>query len=134
MSSGCTTAYVLIHVEYVLLWFQRQVSCTADDLKAFVSAKCNEVIVFSMNGCPYCVEAVKSLTAAGKSPVEVKVTGAGSAKPSALASVLEATTKQDSYPYVFLKGRFVGGCNDGPEDWMGVKSIIKRGELAKYLQ
>ncbi len=90
--------------------------------------------MFSISSCSS-HQAIKCLTVAGQTPVVVEVTDAGSGRPGGLEGLLEATTTQDTYPYVFLKGRFVGGCNDGPEEeWMGIKPIIKRGELAKFLK
>ncbi len=43
-------------------------------------------------------------------------------------------TGSQSVPSIWLKGKFVGGCNDGPEDWMGIKKIIKAGKLEEYLK
>ncbi len=37
-------------------------------------------------------------------------------------------------PNIWLKGKFVGGCNDGPQDWMGIKKIIAAGKLEEYLK
>ncbi len=33
-----------------------------------------------------------------------------------------------------VKGKFVGGCNDGPESWMGITKLIGNGELDKLLR
>ncbi len=33
-----------------------------------------------------------------------------------------------------VKGKFVGGCNDGPETWMGITKLIGNGELDKLLR
>ena len=32
-----------------------------------------------------------------------------------------------------MLGKYVGGCNDGPEPWMGIKKIVKSGKLNDYL-
>merc|ERR1711988_1642186 len=32
-------------------------------------------------------------------------------------------------PYLFVKGKYAGGCNDGPEPWMGVRKLLETGNL-----
>merc|ERR1712046_73916 len=32
-----------------------------------------------------------------------------------------------------VNGKYAGGCNDGPEPWMGVKKLIESGQLKKVL-
>ena len=39
-----------------------------------------------------------------------------------------------SVPNIWVKGKFIGGCEDGPEPWMGVMPLIKNGQLAKMLE
>jgi glutaredoxin-related protein len=36
-------------------------------------------------------------------------------------------------PSVWVNGKFVGGCNDGPESWMGIKKIINNNKLDELL-
>ena len=43
------------------------------------------------------------------------------------------THKQRSVPAVFVKGKFVGGCNDGPEPWMGALKLLSNGGLREML-
>lgn len=43
-------------------------------------------------------------------------------------------THSKSVPNIWLKGKYVGGCNDGPEPWMGIKKIINNGKLGEFLQ
>jgi glutaredoxin len=38
-----------------------------------------------------------------------------------------------SVPYFFVDGKYSGGCNDGPEPWMGVRTMIQTGKLAALL-
>jgi hypothetical protein len=47
---------------------------------------------------------------------------------------LSEMTGSDSIPNVWLKGVYVGGCNDGPKPWMGIKKIIKSGQLNQFLK
>ena len=37
-------------------------------------------------------------------------------------------------PAVFVKRKFVGGCNDGPVPWMGILSSLNDGKLAEWLR
>lgn len=43
------------------------------------------------------------------------------------------THKQRSVPAVFVKGKFVGGCNDGPEPWMGALPLLNSGKIEEML-
>ena len=63
--------------------------------------------------CPYCSKAVTALGAAGVEYTAIERT-------QEMANALLAKTGTTSVPSTWVKGTFVGGCNDGPEDWMGV--------------
>ncbi len=86
----------------------------------------NNVVMFSMDGCPYCDAALKALKEAGIEVVVIEATD-----PQLTA--LEQITSQGSVPNIWVRGKFVGGCNDGPESWMGVKKLLRNGELQKML-
>jgi glutaredoxin len=77
-------------------------------------------------GCPYCVEAVNALKTAGHDIKVVKAT-------RDQREVLYDMTNVGSIPSIWVKGKFVGGCNDGPEAWMGIKKMIKSGKLNEML-
>ena len=47
---------------------------------------------------------------------------------------LEELTTSASVPNVWVRGKYIGGCNDGPEPWMGVKRLLKNGQLAAMLK
>ena len=89
-------------------------------------SKSADIVVFQDPSCPYCVEAVRALKSAGQSP---KVIDASYEDRSALRSV----TKSGTVPQIFIKGKYVGGCNDGPESWMGIKKIINNNKLGELL-
>jgi glutaredoxin-related protein len=44
-----------------------------------------------------------------------------------------ANTNMMSIPNIWVKGKFIGGCNDGPESWMGLTTLINNGELKRML-
>ena len=67
------------------------------------------------------------MKAAGYEPLVVE---ASSAQRSALYSL----TSSSSVPSIWLKGKYVGGCNDGPESWMGIRKLINNGKISDYLK
>jgi len=90
--------------------------------------KSAEIVVFSSDYCPYCADAVESLKAAGYEK-KMKVIEADSGHKSQLLGI----TKQRTVPHIFINGTFVGGCNDGPEPWMGIKKLLANGKIKDYL-
>ena len=66
------------------------------------------------------------MKAAGHNPHVIEAT-------SAQRDALYSMTKSSSVPSVWLNGKYVGGCNDGPEPWMGIRKIINSGKIADYL-
>mmetsp|Transcript_1595 Transcript_1595/g.1666 ORF Transcript_1595/g.1666 Transcript_1595/m.1666 type:complete len:81 (+) Transcript_1595:205-447(+) len=42
-------------------------------------------------------------------------------------------TGSRTVPNIWVNGTFVGGCNDGPENWMGIKKLINNGDIKKLL-
>jgi glutaredoxin-related protein len=46
---------------------------------------------------------------------------------------LRKKTGVRSVPSVWVKGQYVGGCNDGPEHWMGIMKLMANGNLNKLL-
>ena len=84
------------------------------------------IVMFISSSCPYCHEAKSVFESAGHSPHIVVATG-----PQ--RTILRQMTESGSVPNVWVKGKFVGGCNDGPESWMGVKKIVNNGKLSELL-
>ncbi len=35
----------------------------------------------------------------------------------------------ETVPQIFVKGTFVGGCNDGTEKWHGIRNVVSTGKL-----
>eukprot|EP00668_Euglena_longa_P019208 GGOE01023921.1.p2 GENE.GGOE01023921.1~~GGOE01023921.1.p2 ORF type:complete len:149 (-),score=44.35 GGOE01023921.1:547-957(-) len=79
-----------------------------------------DIVVFSSPHCPYCKEAIKALKGAGYDPKVVEARGK-------LREELEARTNHDSVPQVFVKGTFIGGCNDGGLG--GTLPLLRNGKL-----
>jgi len=46
---------------------------------------------------------------------------------------LKERTGKTSAPSVWIKGTYVGGCNDGTEPWHGVVPMLKNGKFKEML-
>ena len=85
----------------------------------------NRILIFSAPfHCPYC-EKAKALLASHKAIVHVPSNEEHQA--------LEEITGQGSYPNIWINGTFIGGCNDGPENWHGLTKILKTGKFEELL-
>eukprot|EP01038_Epipyxis_sp_PR26KG_P011935 gene11935-15976_t len=76
------------------------------------------IVVFSSSTCPYCREAINALKSAGYEPLIVEA-------DSQQRQELRSITSVSSVPSIWIKGTYVGGCNDGPESWMGIKKLLR---------
>jgi glutaredoxin 3 len=86
----------------------------------------NDVVVFSASWCGFCKRAKKILDDLNIAYISVD------ASPEQLEALEEETT-QSSIPSIWIKGTFIGGCNDGPESWMGLNPCISSGKLSELL-
>lgn len=86
----------------------------------------NIIVVFSDSGCPYCQDAIRALKAAGKEFTLIEAT-------REQRQALKTKTNVSSVPSIWVKGTYVGGCNDGPESWMGIKKMLNSGKLEEML-
>jgi glutaredoxin 3 len=87
----------------------------------------NDVVIFTWTQCPYCVKAKQLLQEKNIEYLEVLAT------PDHLEA-LEAATGQGSVPNIWVKGQFIGGCNDGPEDWMGLAKCLRSGKFQELIE
>ncbi len=95
-----------------------------ESLDALIASE--DVVVFTSPTCPYCKMAVELLTEEG---IDHRVIEAS----QTLRGELARKTGVTSVPSTWVKGKYVGGCNDGPEDWMGVVPMLKSGKLKEIL-
>jgi len=93
------------------------------DLQAEVNSA--QVVFFEEVGCPFCKEAAEALD---KASIPFKRVNIRSFKPS-----LKAATGKTSAPSVWVKGTYIGGCNDGTQDWHGVLPMLKKRKLQEML-
>lgn len=95
----------------------------AEDLqKAIDSAK---VVFFELIGCPFCAKAENALKEAGIDFTKVPI---GEHR----AELINKTGKS-SAPSVWIRGVYVGGCNDGSQSWMGVIPMLKSGKFQEMI-
>jgi glutaredoxin 3 len=98
---------------------------TAGDVREIIES--NDVVIFSRTTCPYCVKAKQLLQEKGIEYFEVIAN-------STQLEALEAATGQGSVPNIWVKGTFIGGCNDGPEDWMGLSKCLRSGKFQELIE
>merc|ERR1712224_872522 len=97
--------------------------CDVPRLQAAVTAA--DVVFFDRPGCPYCSQAKAALDKAGVAyTIE---------SHDAFRSELIATTGKSSAPSVWIKGNYIGGCNDGTEPWHGVRPMLRNGKFEQML-
>jgi glutaredoxin len=84
------------------------------------------VVFFSQEGCPFCTQAEQALKGSGILFKKLDITP--------YRAELSKMTKKTSAPSVWVKGTYVGGCNDGTLPWHGVKPMLKSGKLQEMLR
>lgn len=94
----------------------------ANDVQTLIES--NDLVMFVSRTCPYCAQAEMLLT-----DYEPRVVEATADMRGKLAEM----TGKTSVPSVWVKGQYVGGCNDGPEDWMGVVPMLNSGKMEELL-
>jgi glutaredoxin 3 len=82
----------------------------------------------SWQNCPFCKKAKALLDSLGARYTAVELDTLPDGK--ALRAELARMTDRTSVPNVFISGRTVGGCQDGP----GVVTLHQRGELVPLLK
>ena len=85
------------------------------------------ITVFGTSSCPFCARARNALSDASLKFRDIHV------NPQ-MRAALQKLTGQRTIPHVFVGSRFVGGCTDGPEPWMGVIPMLKSGELKEMAE
>ncbi len=87
----------------------------------------NDVVLFTSGECGYCSRAQSMLSDAGINFINVPAN-------ATQRHALQKLTGVGSVPNVWVKGTYVGGCNDGPEEWMGVRKLLETGKLRDMLK
>jgi len=85
-----------------------------------------DVVFFDDPACPYCRKAEVALRAEGIDFTLLPI--------AEHREALEAKTRKTSAPSVWVKGTYIGGCNDGTEPWHGVRPCIESGLIKELLE
>lgn len=88
----------------------------------------NPVLMLSFTTCPFCIKAKEVLGTAKYTVVELDKDADGKAIRAELGEMVGRT----SVPAIWIGGKFIGGCNDGPTG--GVVKLQESGELQKLLK
>ncbi len=97
------------------------------NIKEFIE-KSPPIVVFASPTCGFCTQAITLLQSTGYTS-QMTVINASSEQRRALRTL----TGISSVPSIWLRGIYVGGCNDGALPWHGVVPMIRRGEFQKML-
>eukprot|EP00611_Tribonema_gayanum_P000537 TRINITY_DN10385_c0_g1_i2.p2 TRINITY_DN10385_c0_g1~~TRINITY_DN10385_c0_g1_i2.p2 ORF type:complete len:203 (+),score=73.04 TRINITY_DN10385_c0_g1_i2:45-611(+) len=91
----------------------------------------NKVMVFSWTNCPFCKKA-KAQLAELMEPSQYKVVelDQDAELGKAYRFELSKITGRTSVPQIWIKGEFIGGCNDGP----GLLTLQKQDKLVPMLK
>eukprot|EP00527_Entomoneis_sp_CCMP2396_P004557 CAMPEP_0198150196 /NCGR_PEP_ID=MMETSP1443-20131203/49954_1 /TAXON_ID=186043 /ORGANISM="Entomoneis sp., Strain CCMP2396" /LENGTH=237 /DNA_ID=CAMNT_0043815443 /DNA_START=43 /DNA_END=756 /DNA_ORIENTATION=+ len=95
----------------------------------FVNDKSAPIAMFSFTSCPFCRRAKDYLDEAGIRYNVMELDTLEGNMGNEIRAELGKKTTRTSVPSIFVRGDFVGGCNDGP----GLLSLAESGELQKML-
>jgi glutaredoxin 3 len=87
------------------------------------------VVMFSFTTCPFCRRAKDFLDERGISYNTMELDELNDNEGNQIRAVLGKMTRRTSVPSIFVGGRYIGGCNDGP----GLLPLAESGELDKLL-
>ena len=90
----------------------------------------SDIAMFSFTTCPFCRRAKDALDERGIAYAVMELDELEGNKGNEIRAELGRKTKRTSVPSIFVRGRYIGGCNDGP----GLLPIMESGEFDKMLQ
>ncbi|CAJ1955519.1 unnamed protein product [Cylindrotheca closterium] len=88
------------------------------------------VAMFSFTTCPFCRRAKDYLDAQGIPYVSMELDELPGNQGNEIRASLGRKTRRTSVPSIFVRGEYVGGCNDGP----GLLPLGESGELQRILE
>jgi len=89
----------------------------------------HEVCMFSFTTCPFCRKAQDALDERGIEYAVLQLDELEGNGGNEIRAELGKKTKRTSVPSIFVKGQYIGGCNDGP----GLLPLIESGEFDRLL-
>jgi glutaredoxin 3 len=90
----------------------------------------NKIAMFSFTTCPFCRRAKDFLDENGIDYKALELDELQGNEGNQIRAVLGRRTKRTSVPSIFIGGKYIGGCNDGP----GLLPLAETGELDKILE
>jgi glutaredoxin 3 len=101
---------------------------TAQNIDSFVDSN-HQVAMFSFTSCPFCRRAKDYLDSENISYVSMELDELSDNEGNEIRAMLGRKTRRTSVPSIFINGKYIGGCNDGP----GLLPLAESGELEKML-
>lgn len=89
----------------------------------------DKIAIFSFTTCPFCRRAKDALEKRGLEYQVLELDELEGNKGNEILAVLGKRTKRTSVPSIFVRGKYIGGCNDGP----GLLPLLHSGEFDKLL-
>ena len=90
----------------------------------------NEIAMFSFTTCPFCRRAKDVLNERGIRYAVLELDELKGNEGNEIRAELGRKTKRTSVPSIFVRGQYIGGCNDGP----GLIPLMESGEFDRLLQ
>mmetsp|Transcript_12233 Transcript_12233/g.20770 ORF Transcript_12233/g.20770 Transcript_12233/m.20770 type:complete len:179 (+) Transcript_12233:47-583(+) len=90
----------------------------------------NNVLMFSFTTCPFCIKAKETLDEKGAKYTVVELDQVSDGK--AIRAVMGESLGRTSVPAIWIKGTFIGGCNDGPLG--GINTLNSNNQLDGMLK
>ncbi|CAM9641179.1 unnamed protein product, partial [Heterosigma akashiwo] len=103
-------------------------AATKAEIEEFVLG--STVAMYSFTTCPFCRRAKDYFEETGIEYSVIELDELEGNKGNAIRATLGRSTKRTSVPSIFIKGKCIGGCNDGP----GLLPLAESGELAELLK
>ena len=100
-------------------------SVAEQDVRTIIAS--NQVVIFADLTCGYCQSAQGILRQIGIKFTTIYAT-------PIQRQVLYEISGMKTVPNIWISGRFIGGCSDGPESWMGLTKISASGKIKELLK
>jgi glutaredoxin 3 len=126
-------------------WFAGEYDLQAINQIIDNDVKKEPIVMYSFAKCPYCIKAKALLLDDYKAKAKVVELDVDKKQGSAVRAELGKRTGRTSVPSIWIRGQFIGGCNDGPKQIQsssgrtintkgGVVSLDKENQLRQLLE
>lgn len=96
---------------------------------SFTKNKNPPIAMFSFTTCPFCRRAKDALDERGIAYQVIELDDLEGNQGNEIRAQLGKITTRTSVPSIFVRGQYIGGCNDGP----GLMPLMESGELDRML-